>query len=107
MTSLSPEMESLGKELHLRMVGRDPTAFAEIAESHIPWVSEKLTKKYPALYDPDLIDTAIVDALYAYQVKPESYNPEKGSLANYLLMSAEGDLLNLLARDSKKSQISL
>ena len=107
MTNSFREIEELGKELHQRMVRRDPTAFAEIAERYLPSVTDKLTKRYSTLYDPDLINTAVVDAFYNYLDKPERYNPEKGSLVNYLLISAEGDLRNLLARDKKKNYIPL
>jgi hypothetical protein len=107
MTGSSRKIEELGKELHQRMIGRDPIAFAEIAESYLPLVTDKLAKRYPTLYDPDLINTAVVDAFYSYLDKPERYRPEKGSLVNYLLISAEGDLRNLLARDKNKNYIPL
>jgi RNA polymerase sigma-70 factor, ECF subfamily len=107
MTKLPREMEDLGKSLHQRMVRGDPTAFAAIAESHMEWISKNLTKRYSTLYDQHLISSAVVDALYNYQGKPERYNPEKGSLAKYLLISADGDLRNLLARDKKKTYIPI
>src|SRR5689334_13864032 len=80
--------------LHTRIVAGDMTAPAELAELVLPVLTDRLTKKYPTIYDPDLIDIAVTDAVLNYCAHPESYKPQKLSLIGYLLMSANGDLLN-------------
>jgi len=82
--------------LHIRIVVGDMTAFSELAELILPVLTDRLTKKYPAVFDPDLIDTSITDAILNYFANPNSYKPQKLSLIGYLLMSANGDLLNYL-----------
>lgn len=83
-------------ELHKRLIDGDVTASAEIAEYLLPKLTRQLKRKFPDVYDADLIDTAVADALLSYLDKPNRYDLTKQSLAGYLLMSAKGDLLNAL-----------
>lgn len=82
--------------LHARMLTGDVVAPSEVAELVLPVLTERLSKRHSAIFDPDLIDTAVTDALLNYFAHPDRYNPEESSLIGYLLMSANGDLLNLL-----------
>jgi hypothetical protein len=59
-------------------------------------LTKQLSKRHPTIFDPDLIDTAVTDALLNYFDYPDRYKSEEASLISYLLMSANGDLLNLL-----------
>ena len=95
------EQREKGNRLHQRMLDGDVTAFGEIAEWVLPIITHRLSMKFPNLYDPDLIDTAIVDALINYQNKPTQYDMERKRLDNYIYMSAWGDLVNMLERDKK------
>jgi len=97
----------IGNEFHSRLIAGDVTASAEIAEQFIPLITERLNKKFPNLYDASLIDTAVVDAFFSYLDNPQTFNPEKTGLFGYLLMSARGDLLNLLSREKNNIIISL
>jgi hypothetical protein len=99
--SCSDPLEEAGKALHQRLLNGDVTAPAEIAELFMPVIIGKLHRGYPALDDPHLVDTAVEDALMNYFARPEQYDPAKLSLAGYLRMSANGDLLNLLKRAKK------
>jgi hypothetical protein len=94
-------LEQLGRILHQRLLEDDVTASAEIAETFLPLIAERLRKEYPALHDPHLVETATEDALISYFGRPQQYDPLKGNLHSYLLMSARGDLLNLLKRGKK------
>lgn len=87
-----------GRLLHARFLAGDVTAFAEICELHLPILTDRLSRRYLNLDDPHLVDTAVVEALLNYQNNPERYDPLKSSLDRYLLMSANGDLLNLIKR---------
>lgn len=82
--------------LHIKIMAGDVTASAELAELLLPVLTERLSKKHPTVFDPDLVDTAVTDALLNYLKDPSSYKPQKSSLIGYLFMSANGDLINYL-----------
>jgi hypothetical protein len=82
--------------LHVMIMAGDVTAPAELAELVLPILTERLGKKYPNIFDPDLIDIAVTDAILNYFAHPDRYKPEILSLISYLFMSANGDLLNYL-----------
>jgi len=88
--------EEILNELHERILVEDPTAHAELSELLLPVITKRLEKRFPNLFDPDLIDIAVTDALLSYFEKPKQFQPNKKSLENYLVMSARGDLLNSL-----------
>ena len=91
--------QALNKEvqdLHTSIMAGDITAQAELAVLVLPILTKWLNNKFPSLFDPDLIDMAITDALLNYFARPDYYQPHKQSLMSYLLMSARGDLLNYL-----------
>jgi hypothetical protein len=95
-------LKQLGYTLHQLLLEGDLTATAQIAETFMPWMIEQLGYRYPNLPDPHFIDTAAADALINYFGRPDQYDPARGSLAAYLRMSANGDLLNLLKRSRKE-----
>ena len=97
----SENMDQAFDVLHQRMLSGDVTAFAEIAEACLPTLTGRLTKKIPNLDDPNLVDSAVVDALMSYQKNPSQFDPNKLRLDQYLYMSARGDLLNLLEKHKK------
>lgn len=93
------ELKKEGDEFHSRLLEGDITVTAEIANAYLVALVEILSKKFPQLDNPHLIPTAVEDALLNYFDRPEQFNPQKGiSLFAYLRMSANGDLLNLLAQ---------
>src|SRR5688500_2702345 len=89
-------LEQKAQHLHTRIMAADITAQAELAVLVLPILTKRLNNKFPTLFDPDLIDTAVTDALINYFARPDYYQPHKQSLIGYLLMSAIGDLLNYL-----------
>ena len=106
--STSDPLDTAGNTLHQRLLRGDITATAEIAELYMPIIIYRLSRRYPNLDDPHLIDIAVEDALVNYFGRPEQYDPAKLGLAGYLRMSANGDLLNLLKEDEKvRNQLSL
>lgn len=84
------------QNLHTSIMAGDITAQAELAVLVLPILTKRLNNKFPTLFDPNLIDTAVTDALLNYFARPDYYQPHKQSLMSYLLMSAKGDLLNYL-----------
>ena len=96
------ELDNLGYTLHQLLLDGDVTAPARIAEAFMAPVLARLRARYPHLPDSDLVDTAVEDAFVNYLSHPEQYDPGRGSLAAYLRMAANGDLLNLLKRNRKE-----
>jgi hypothetical protein len=94
-------LEAAGRALHQKLLDGDVTAPAAIAELFMPVVVSKLSRRYPNLDDPHLINTAVEDALINYFGRPEQCDPARLGLAGYLYMSSNGDLLNLLEREQK------
>ncbi len=86
-------------EIHERLLKKDPIAPAELIENTIDLLVKKLTYKYCQLNDLDFIHDAVVDALLNYVKRPEQFNPSKRGLFGYLLMAAEGDLKNAIAKN--------
>ena len=89
-------------DIHKRLCEGDLTAFAELAEEVMESLVEKLSRKYPNLRDPDLPTEAVADALMDYSKRPKQFDPTRRSLFGFLVMAAEGDLKNALARIARR-----
>lgn len=98
----TPSQDAL-LELHSRLLKKYPEDTPdELANTLLPWLIEQLTRAYPTVSDPHLIDEAAVDALWDYLRRPEQYQPARGaSLTTYLLMAARGDLLNKFQKQKR------
>jgi DNA-directed RNA polymerase specialized sigma24 family protein len=94
-----PDDEKIGKELHALMMQGDVTAPARIAEFFLPLIISRLKSKK---IDQEMVDTAVADALLSYFKNPAQYHPGKLTLGKFLLMSARGDLKNMLSRRTKE-----
>jgi RNA polymerase sigma-70 factor, ECF subfamily len=97
-------MDKWQQEIHERLLAGDVTAPAELAETLLEPLLNRLTKKYPQLPDPDLLPEAVIDSLMSYIKRPVQFDPDKRSLLGFLSMAAEGDLLNALAKDKRRRQ---
>ena len=86
------------RQLHERLLAGDVTASAEIATTFLDPLVERMRARYHWLDDPHLSQSAAVDAVDGYLRRPETYNPDKGSLATYLYLAAVGDLKNALTK---------
>ncbi|CAG0947698.1 hypothetical protein ANRL1_04440 [Anaerolineae bacterium] len=96
-------LRDIGNSLHQRLTTGDVTATAEIAETFLLLVTERLRKRYFHLDDPHLVDTVVEDALISYFNRPEQYDPMRSSLVSYLRMSADGDIRNTLKKQKKNA----
>jgi hypothetical protein len=90
------------KEIHERLLARDLTAPAELAERIFPTLVEALQRANPRVSDPALIHDAAGDAFLAYIKAPAMFDPARRSLLGYLKMAAQGDLVNALARERRR-----
>jgi DNA-directed RNA polymerase specialized sigma24 family protein len=102
-------MDKWQREIHERLLAEDVTAPAELAEFLLEPLFQRLTKKYPQLRDPDLLCDAVTDALMSYIKRPAQFDPDKRTLMGFLVMAAEGDLRNALAKvkRGRQKEISL
>ena len=96
-------LDNLAASLHQRLGKGDEVASSALAELFLPVLTKGLGRKYSNLRDASLVNTACVDALMNYLEAPERYTPERGKLFTFLWKSAEGDLLNLLAKERRRA----
>jgi hypothetical protein len=89
-------------EIHERLLGGDPVASSELAEEVWQTLLRSLAEKNPRLRGTEFIEQAVSDALISYIKRPAQYDPQKRGLFGFLLMSAEGDLRNALARAKRR-----
>lgn len=93
---MDESQRELELQLHNRLLQEDITVPAEIAEYLLFTLIKRLHRRYPHLDDAHLVDTAVHEALIRYFQHPEWYDPNRAGLSSYLLMSADGDLRNML-----------
>jgi DNA-directed RNA polymerase specialized sigma24 family protein len=96
-------LDRLAAGLHQRLCSGDEVASSALAELFLPILTKGLSRKYPNLSDPAWVPTACADALMNYLNVPEKYMPDRGRLLTYLWKSAEGDLLNLMAKERRRT----
>ncbi len=86
------------RQIHERLLAEDPVAPAELAEALLEPLVKKLQRRHPRLRESDLLREAASDALMSYMKHPSQFDPAKRGLMGYLVMAAEGDLRNTLAK---------
>ncbi len=103
-----PEGEAaFEREVHQRLLAGDRTAPHDLCAHFLERLCRTLQRKNPTV-DADLVSDAVTNALLDYSEHPDRFNPDKRSLTGYLLMSAQGDLRNLLrARKRERQELPL
>ncbi len=91
-------------QIHSRLLEDDATAPAELVETVLEELTGKLGKKHPNLRGSEELADAVTDALFGYIKEPGKFDPSKSQLMSYLLMSANGDLLNILAKAGRRKE---
>ncbi len=99
--------ESWYKQIHQRLLTRDPTASAECAEGVIGPLTKRLERRFPRLRESDLVADAVTDAVFSYLKRPEQYDPARRGLLGFLAMAAEGDLKNALAKRQSRREMEV
>lgn len=90
-------------QLHQRVLRQDVTAFAELCEAALPHLVTFLRQRFPQ-YDAHLHETASIDCLMLYRLRPEQYDPQQLSLFAFLRMAARSDLLNMLDKNGRREK---
>ncbi|HYP38993.1 MAG TPA: hypothetical protein VEX13_01410 [Chloroflexia bacterium] len=80
----------------------DPTAFAELCEMLYEPLVQDMKRRAGRDADPDLVEEAVGKALLSYEARPQQYDPNKLSLRGYLVMSANGDYQNAIAKELRR-----
>jgi DNA-directed RNA polymerase specialized sigma24 family protein len=82
--------------IHSKILQGDDLAFAMFCDAFYEGVYQKVKAFHQAIYDYDetIIMDVVTDSFLKYFKQPDRYNPEKQSLEKFLIMDAEGDLLN-------------
>lgn len=88
------------QQRHKRILQEDVTAFAELSEYALPHLISFLQQQFPT-QEAHQIEITAVDTLMTYLAMPEKYNPDKLSLFAYLRMSARGDMLNAIDKETR------
>lgn len=98
---------AFARRIHRRLLSGDPTAPARLARAYLEPVVDHLRARFPDVRDRDLLWDAAADAILNYAEDPSTYDPQKRGLFGYLKMSARGDLLNALDRESRRKNVEL
>lgn len=93
----------IDRSLHERLLAGDPLASEEVASRHLERV-RRYVRSLGArwgVYDEDLIDDAVVDAVLDYVRHPKKFDPKKAGLGGYLNMAARRDFINAVEKDRR------
>ncbi|WP_020469390.1 hypothetical protein [Zavarzinella formosa] len=91
----------MGMAFYLRLVSGDPTAANDYVPRYLNWLTTVLRNRSGRHVDPDLIHTAVSDAIMSYLNNPTSFDPLQRDLGGWLLFTAGRDLRNLMAREAR------
>ena len=91
-------------QIHDHMLAGDPTAPAELAINVFQLLVDKLTANNSAIRDNALIHDACTEAWQNYVKSPQAFDPSKRGLFGFLTMSAQGDLINELAKIERRKE---
>jgi len=91
------------EQIHQRLLDGDPIAPAELAEAYLPLLVTRLKNKFKRVAEDEVMQAA-ADAVLNYAERPERFDRARLNLKGYLTMSAQGDLLNALAKHSRRRE---
>jgi RNA polymerase sigma factor (sigma-70 family) len=100
--SARPATEAAERALHARLLAGDLTASSELAETYLAPLVARLRRSYRNV-DPELIESAAIDAVLELAEHPHRYDPARSRLRGYLYMAARRDLLNALQRIKRRA----
>jgi DNA-directed RNA polymerase specialized sigma24 family protein len=95
--------DEVGLTLRARLLAGDTTASSDVVDAYLDDLADWLEKQYERTQPDDCL-TAAEDAILGFIKNPMSYEPERKSLRNYLRMSADGDMKNLLKKERRHSE---
>lgn len=94
-------IEEIG--LHNLILAKDDRAFAMLCDRYLENIIGHINRFNPKIHsgDSSLIPQVVIDSFYSYFNRPEKFDESKQSLVKFLIMDAEGDLKNALAKQKR------
>lgn len=94
------------KYIHSLVLKQDDLAFARFCDEFYEPVYKKVKAFNRGInsFDETLIMDVVTDTFLNYFKNPTRYNPEKQGLERFLIMDAEGDLLNVWEKIKQKNK---
>jgi hypothetical protein len=96
-----PSMEQINR-VHQRLIAGEPDAPSDLIALLLDPLIASLARKFPTLPDPNLIVDAATDSLFRFVQDPSHFHPQRGTLWNYLVMDALGDLRNTWKKERRR-----
>lgn len=90
------------RRIHERLLSDDPVAPTELTQVFLEPLLRYLQAAHPEVRDDTLLWDAATDAILNYAEEPTTFDPSKRGLYGYLKMSANGDLLNALNKETRR-----
>jgi RNA polymerase sigma factor (sigma-70 family) len=89
--------------IHERLLARDPLASEEVASRYLEFLRSYVRSRGSrhGIRDEDLVNDAVVDAVFDYIRHPEKFDRTKSSLRGYLKRAAERDFINAVQKDRR------
>lgn len=85
-----------------RVLAGEPDAPSDLIALLLDPLIASLARKFPTLPDPNLIVDTATDSLFRLVQEPTHFHPERGTLWNYLVMDALGDLRNAWKKERRR-----
>lgn len=101
MVSIRPTPDQLNSA-YQKLIANEPDAPSQIIELTLDPLIAALEHKFPDPSHKDLIIDTVTDSLFRFVQHPEAFQPERGTLWNYLYMDAFGDLRNAWNKEQRR-----
>lgn len=88
--------------VYQQVLAGEPDAPSDLIALLLDPLIASLTHRFPNLTDPNLIVDAATDSLFRLVQNPSHFHPERGTLWNYLVMDALGDLRNAWKQERRR-----
>jgi hypothetical protein len=96
------------RALHARLLQRDPTATADLADREIGPLAvgprQRFARHRFPVVDDALLESAAIDLILQLGEEPEKYDPDHLPLHAYLLMAAGRDVQTALRREANRQR---
>ncbi|MGQ9826227.1 MAG: hypothetical protein ACUVSW_00030 [Roseiflexus sp.] len=88
--------------MYQRVLAGEPDAPSDLIALLLDPLIASLTHRFPNLTDPNLIVDTATDSLFRLVQNPSHFHSERGTLWNYLVMDALGDLRNAWKQECRR-----
>lgn len=89
---------ALQEAIHRRILAGDPVARSELFTRLLEPLLERLAFRWPRLRGSEGLTDQAIDSIMRYVSAPGRFDPRRASLLHYLVLDAQGDLINAYRR---------